>query len=219
MNLTIQKYLHSCLLLKKNGRRLLIDPGSFSFRPGELTPEDVGQVDAILISHQHADHFDPAILKQFMEMGPTPIWTIREIGDLLAKEGIPYELVEPGQKYQISGFAVDVYAAEHGALPIPIPDNVAYHIDSTLLHPGDSYEVQGLESAKVLALPIAGPWSRLVDALEMVDRLEPEVVVPIHDAIIKDFMLERIYGTLKTVLDERGILFRPLNSGEVLDNP
>lgn len=217
--MTIQKYLHSCLLLKKKGKRLLIDPGNFSFREGEYTPEDIGPVDAILISHQHVDHFDPKILKQFMELGPAHIWTIREIGDLLAKEGIPYELVEPGEKYQIADFAVDVYAAEHGALPIPIPDNVAFHIDSTLFHPGDSYDPQGIENVKVLALPVAGPWSRLVDALDMVDRLGPEVVIPIHDAIIKDFMLERIYSMLKTALDERGVLFRPLESGEVLDNP
>lgn len=219
MSMTIQKYLHSCLLLKKGAKKLLIDPGSFSFQPGKLGPEDIGPVDAILISHQHSDHYDPTILKQFLEFGPTPIWTIREIGDLLAKEGIHYELVEPGEHYQIGNFSVDTFAAEHGALPIPVPDNVAFQIDSTLLHPGDSYDPQGLETAKVLALPVAGPWSRLVDAIDMVDRLQPEVVIPIHDAIIKDFMLERIYGMLKTVLDERGILFRPLEPGEIVDNP
>ena len=59
----IYKYLHSCLVLEENGKRLLIDPGAFSFLEGLLKPEDIGPVDAILLTHQHLDHYYPDALK------------------------------------------------------------------------------------------------------------------------------------------------------------
>ena len=212
--MTIKKYLHSCLLLEKDGKKLLIDPGAFSFIEGKLTPEDIGPVDAILISHKHQDHFEPAILKQFLEFGPTVIQTIGDIRGELDKVGIASELLAPGDHTTIVGFDVQVANAPHGALPLPLPDNAAFLIDG-LLHPGDSFHPEGIAACETLALPIAGPWATMVAALELVDKLKPKTVIPIHDAIIKDFMLERMYDRmLKPLLEERGIVFRPLGLGE-----
>lgn len=212
--MTIKKYLHSCLLLEKDGKKLLIDPGTFSFIEGKLKPEDIGPVDAILITHKHQDHFDPDILKQFLDFGPTAIHTIGDIRTELDKVGISSELLTPGDRSMILGFDVQVANAPHGALPIAVPDNAAFLIDG-LLHPGDSFHPAGITSCDTLALPIAAPWATLVAAIEMVDTLKPKTVIPIHDAIIKDFMLERIYNRmLKPLLEERGIAFRPLDIGE-----
>ncbi|MBI4133253.1 MBL fold metallo-hydrolase [Candidatus Uhrbacteria bacterium] len=209
----IQKFLHSCLLLEKDGRRLLIDPGSFCFVEGRVKPEDIGAVDAILISHQHQDHFDPVALKKFVAFGPTQIVTIQEIGELLQKEGLPHEPIGFGETKSIAGFSVRALEAAHGALPIEIPHNAAYVIDEALIHPGDSYELRDL-SCDTLALPIAGPWARLVDAVAVVERVKPKRVIPIHDIIIKDFMLERMYGMLSTRLEKLNVEFRPLGLGE-----
>lgn len=197
----------------------MIDPGGFSFRTGQLTPDEVGAVDAILISHEHPDHYDPRVLREFQNLGQCGIWTISGIGKQLLKEGIEYQDLQPGQTLRLAGFQLEVFEAQHGPLPIPIPDNVAFSIDQTVLHPGDSYTPQGIDSTKVLALPIAGPWARLVDAVDMIDRLQPEVVIPIHDWVVKDVMLQRMYGMLKSVCDQREIIFRPVEPGEVLDNP
>lgn len=49
----------------------------------------------------------------------------------------------------------------------------------------------------------------------MVDRLQPKIVIPIHDTIIKDFMLQRMYDLmLKPILEQQGIRFKPLALGE-----
>ena len=210
----IKKYLHSCLLLEKNGKRILIDPGIFSFIEGRLKPEDIGDVAAILITHKHADHFDSGILKKFLSFKRARIFTIEEIGTLLQQDGIEYERVKPGDALTIEGFQVNVFAAPHGRLPIPVPDNVAFLVDQ-VLHPGDSFFPAGVDTCEVLALPVAGPWATLSDAVELVDRLKPKHVIPIHDAIIKDFMLTRIYDLmLKPLLDERQIAFHPLGLSE-----
>ena len=212
--MTIKKFLHSCLLLEKDGKRLLIDPGAFSFIEGKLKPEEIGPVDAILITHKHQDHFDPEVLKQFLDFGPASIHTIQDIRSELDTVGIVSQLLAPGDQTSIAGFEVRVANAPHGALPLPLPDNAAYLIDG-LLHPGDSFHPAGIESCETLALPIAGPWATMVAGLEMVDRLKPKTVIPIHDVIVKDFMLERMYQRmLKPALESRGIAFRPLAIGE-----
>ena len=91
---------------------------------------------------------------------------------------------------------------------------MAYLINGLLLHPGDSLEVKGVGRCEIMALPIAAPWLRLVDALMYGRSLAPRTVIPIHDAIIKDFMLERIYAMAKTTLEKYGIAFQPLAPGE-----
>ncbi len=48
----LTKYTHSCIKLEKDGKVLLVDPGNFA--------EDAAfeGVDAILVTHEHPDHFD-----------------------------------------------------------------------------------------------------------------------------------------------------------------
>jgi L-ascorbate metabolism protein UlaG (beta-lactamase superfamily) len=45
---------HSCVLLETDSARILLDPGTLS-----AGFEGERELDAILITHQHADHLDP----------------------------------------------------------------------------------------------------------------------------------------------------------------
>src|SRR5512139_3243195 len=45
---------HACLLVEMADRRVLIDPGNFS-----SGYEDLRDLDAIIVTHNHPDHFDP----------------------------------------------------------------------------------------------------------------------------------------------------------------
>ncbi len=45
---------HACLLVETADRRILIDPGNFSSGFEELSG-----LDAIVVTHNHPDHFDP----------------------------------------------------------------------------------------------------------------------------------------------------------------
>ena len=44
---------HACLLIEVDGARILVDPGVFSHGFEELS-----DLDAIVITHQHTDHVD-----------------------------------------------------------------------------------------------------------------------------------------------------------------
>ena len=52
----ITKYTHACVRLERDGRVLVIDPGNFS------EPEAVDGADAVIITHSHADHLEPATI-------------------------------------------------------------------------------------------------------------------------------------------------------------
>ncbi len=61
----ITKYAHSCLLLEVDGAKILTDLGSWN-------PEvpEVSDLNAILITHEHADHFDIEKLKTMLSNNP-----------------------------------------------------------------------------------------------------------------------------------------------------
>ena len=223
--MTIRKYLHSCLLVEENGRKLLIDPGAYSFIEKRLRPEDIGAVDVIAITHPHLDHYFPDALKT-LARGATII-ADKEICAPLAKEGLACEPLRARKSKTIAGFKIKALTAPHGPIPADIPHNQAYLINGKFLHPGDSFSVAGVhphtklgvgvKKCDTLALPVAGPWVKLVDALAFAKKLKPKHVIPIHDAIIKDFMLERIYAMCKATLEKDGISFHPLALGETLE--
>ncbi len=211
----IKKYLHSCLLIEENGKRLLIDPGSFSFVEKKITPSDIGPVDVIVYTHKHGDHYDPAALKELMGLKKAVLVTNREIAELLAKDGFTSELMHEGETKTFEGFHIETFSAPHGPIPAEIPHNLAVMINKTLLHPGDSLEVEGLPDVPVLALPIAAPWLRAVDSIAFARDVHSKHVIPIHDAIIKDFMLERMYGGMfGPKLEKEGMAFHALLLGE-----
>ena len=209
----IKKYGHSCLVLEKHGKRLLIDPGMFCFLEG-LSPKDIGAVDVIILTHSHPDHYYPPALKEILQLNSATIFASQQIADLLQKEQLSCKVIQPTQEVSACGFHIKAIHAPHGCMPVEVPHNNAYLIDDAVLHPGDSLEIASIQ-CKVLALPIAGPWLRLIDALDVAKQIRPAVVIPIHDAIIKNFMLERIYGMCTTTLGNA--TFRPLALGEELN--
>ena len=221
--MTIKKYLHSCILIEENGKRLLIDPGLFSFIEGKLKPEDIGGVDVILITHKHADHYYPEAMKKILAQKVALILANEEVGALLAKESsphgeiLPYEEIKAGDTKNIAGFTIEALAAPHGQIPGETPQNLAFLINRRILHPGDSLDVKRASPGDVLFLPVVAPWLRLVDALGFADTLKPKKVIPIHDAIMKDFMLERIYAMCANHFTKQGIDFHSLQLEEKLE--
>ncbi|OGY59532.1 MAG: hypothetical protein A3B23_01065 [Candidatus Colwellbacteria bacterium RIFCSPLOWO2_01_FULL_48_10] len=215
--MVIKKYLHSCILIEEGGKRLLIDPGSLSFIEGKIEPKDIGQVDVVIFTHKHQDHYYPEVLKDFMGTD-TKIVSSAEIAVLLKQDGFSAEIASEGEELDIAGFKIKPLRAPHERIPTEIPHNFAYLINNSFLHTGDSLSVFGAGYAKVLALPVAGPWNKLSEALDFAIKLKPRIVIPIHDAIIKDFFLDRIYNYMcKPVLAKEGIEFKPLALGEEIE--
>lgn len=193
---------------------MLIDPGLFSFIEGRLRPEEIGAVDVILYTHKHADHFDPASLKVIAGLQAAVIVTHPEVGRGLEEEGFSYTEIRANESLEIAGFRISAHNAPHENIPGEVPHNLAFVINQTLLHPGDSFTVENTGNYPVLALPVAAPWARITDALQFAYEQHPQHVIPIHDGYIKDFMLERMYRMCQLHLEKKDMAFHPLKLHE-----
>jgi L-ascorbate metabolism protein UlaG (beta-lactamase superfamily) len=214
----IQKLGQSCLLIEEGNERLIIDPGKYSFAPiAEREPEDVGPVDVMLITHEHQDHFWTEAIKRILEMKVPRIASHTSIQELLLKENISAEVVPEGEKRTFGAFRIQTVAAPHEALPRPVPANIGFLINETLFHPGDSLTFSLQEPCPVLALPVVAPWLTAKWAFETAIKLKPKIVIPIHDAAIKDFSLETLYRMFQEGLAQHGIEFHPLAPGETFE--
>lgn len=214
----IQKFLHSCILIENAGKRLLIDPGAFSFIEKQITPKDIGPVDCILLTHKHLDHYFPEAIEEFCAMRPdihTPIIANEEICALIKQQHLSADIIREGETRIVEGFKIHALKAPHEPIPAECPHNLAFVINDKLLHPGDSLHTSA--ECDLLFLPIAGPWCRLIDAIEFAEKIKPKKIIPIHDAIIKDFMIERMYQLCENKVKSFAS-FHPLKLGEHFEN-
>lgn len=212
----IRKYLHSCLLIEDKGKKLLIDPGAFSFIEGKVKPQDIGAVDVIVFTHNHRDHYDPEALRIILNKKSATVVAGEEMSAAIEADEFQCLPVRAGEVMHAAGFTLQAIEADHEALSTTLPENLGYLINNSFLHPGDSYRIKEVGPLNVLALPVAGPWA-LTDALEFAVRMRPETVIPIHDAGLKDFSLERVYYNCKLYFERHSIVFHPLSLDEMLE--
>ena len=60
----ITKFVHSCLLVETPEIKVLIDPGKFTFDSHLLNVSRLDNLDYIVITHEHPDHYHEGFLRQ-----------------------------------------------------------------------------------------------------------------------------------------------------------
>jgi L-ascorbate metabolism protein UlaG (beta-lactamase superfamily) len=74
----LTKHGHACVVLSEGGQRLVIDPGAFT-DPGVLEGAS-----AVLVTHEHFDHFTPDVLRAAMDADPAlEVWTNHSVAGQL----------------------------------------------------------------------------------------------------------------------------------------
>ncbi len=204
----IHKISHCCLVidLKVTGetsgdghaRRILIDPGFYSIEKHSK----VNKVDIVLITHEHADHFHIESLKELMKNQPdVQVIANDAVGDILAKEGIEHHVMKHGNVVDMKGVHIEAYGKDHALLHSSIPpfSNIGYFIEESSSHsaeksgeklsltnkfffPGDAF-TDPLKEIDILALPVAGPWMKISEAIDYALQLKPKKAFPVHDAL------------------------------------
>ena len=175
MDVTITKLVHACLLVEVNGRRILIDPGSFSWNDERLDMSMVEGVDRILITHEHADHVSVDFVRGALERSnDAPVETTGALAAILQDQGIDATTSGTPQ-----------FVAPHERIPIgPGPANTGFHVEGVLTHPGDSHSF--VETMPILAMPFAAPWGSLVAGVDRTRLVQPRYVIPIHDWFLSE---------------------------------
>lgn len=178
----ITKFGHSCLLIEEGSARILIDPGNFS-----TTQENVTNLHAILITHEHPDHVFLDSLKKILTNNPgVGIYTNAGVGKLLSVAGIAFQVLEDGAVADIEGVTVKGYGVDHACIhdSIPLIRNTGFMIADRLFYPGDAL-TQFPENVEVLALPVAAPWLKISDAVEYALKVHPKICFPVHDGMLR----------------------------------
>lgn len=91
-----------------------VDSATFLFDPVGVNPNDYADVDAVVVTHEHLDHFDKGIVDNLHDGGRRRILTTPYVAGMLEnRENIV--LLTPGECYDAGGLRVYAERCEHAA--------------------------------------------------------------------------------------------------------
>ena len=178
---------HSCLLVEIADRRVLIDPGGFS-----PAFEEVRDLDAVVITHQHADHVDqdrlPALLRGNRAAA---VHADPQTAELISTAGADVMVLRHGEPVELGPLTIspvgELHAINHAGVPRCTNVGVVLRADGepSLYHPGDAYDGDPGQ-VDLLAVPVNAPWAKVSESIDFVRRVAPTGFIPIHDALLSE---------------------------------
>lgn len=181
------------------GVRLVLDPGGFTALGA------VEGADVVLITHEHADHYDAEHLRAV----DAPIVTIDAVAQVIAEHAPDLServrVVSPGDLLDL-GLPVRVVGEKHAVIHPDYPrfDNSGYLLtcgDQSVYHPGDALTPPG-EAIDVLLAPISAPWLKMSEAVDFVRDVGAPRSLGIHDKVYSDLALGMVDTHMANLIGE-----------------
>lgn len=191
----LTKQGHACVVLSDGERRLVIDPGAFT------DPAALEGASAVLVTHEHADHFAPDRLRAALDADPAlEVWTSGSVAAALEGLGGRVHTVGAGDAVTVAGFEVQVHGELHAVIHPELPriQNVGFLVDG-VFHPGDAFTVPD-QPVSTLLLPLHAPWSKIAEVIDYVRAVDADQAFAVHDGLLNDTGL----GVVGGLLGERG---------------
>lgn len=206
----ITKIGHCCLLIEDEGVRILTDPGHYTSAQNELSG-----LDAVLITHEHADHLHLDSLKLILQNNSTvEVICNSAVASILAEAGIAYTLLNNLEELEVKGVKIKAFEDQHAEIHKSMPQcaNTGFMIANKLFYPGDAF-IEPNISVDVLALPVAGPWMRMSEGIDYGIMIHPRIAFPVHDAMLKSPGIH--HNLPKKILEANGVEFVAMVEGDV----
>lgn len=184
---------HSAVLVETSGIRLLIDPGNFSDAWHDLT-----DLDAILVTHLHPDHVDPAHVPALVAANPQA----RVLVEPGVIEAVGLDRAEPitaDTSMELGGVTVSAVGGLHAVIHRDIPriGNVGLVVsgegEPTFYHPGDSL-AEAPSGVDVLGVPAYGPWAAMKETVDFARAVGAVQGFPIHDGLLNERGWGLVFG-------------------------
>lgn len=192
---TLTWHGHSTFLLQTDGgQRILIDPWLDENPASDITSDEIGALDYILVSHGHFDHFADCI-KLAKKTNATVISTFELVSFCQSKGVEKGHGMNIGGAYVFDFGRVKLTPALHTGT-IAGDENGTHTTDCSgflislnegqrIYHAGDTALIMDMQllngSVDVAILPIGDNFTMgPEDAARAVGMIEPEVVIPMH---------------------------------------
>lgn len=192
----LTKYEHACFTVEKDGQLIVVDPGNFT--TDFIAPEHVV---AVVITHEHADHFDHEQLEAIIDKNPNAV--IIAHPDITSKiEVFNTKAVTAGGVHSVGAFDLQFFGGQHASIHDSLASipNLGVLINDLLYYPGDSFFIPDA-SVDTLALPVTAPWLKIGEAMDFLVAIRPRAAFPTHDAIASDIgkqLVDRLIGATAT---------------------
>lgn len=209
----ITKLVHSCVVFENDGKKFLVDPGSYGWQSGLVKDEHLTSIDFVAVTHIHPDHLDKAFAEAISKKSPNAKW----YG--------PAQVISQLKEWGISGDTtsdsedVQFIASQHADL-LPWfpeqPDHTSYLLFGKVLVGGDCHTLTDGLNAEIFGAAVnGGPWGAVLGFARMIEGMvnRPQKVIPLHDWHWNEKAREAIYSQLPGVLSQFNVEFVPLQNG------
>lgn len=211
MNIT--KLVHSCVLIENNGKKILVDPGNYSWQNQTVKNSDFSNINSVVITHNHPDHFYDEFVKHVAAESPNAMWYgTQEVVSELENMGIRASTTSQNQDITF----IESNHADLSPWFNTQPQHTSYVLFGDVLVSGDCQTLTDMHGARILASAInGGPWGGVVGFCKMVAQMptRPQVVLPLHDWHWNQEARSAIYARLAEVLKNYDATFVPLENG------
>ena len=92
-------------------------------------------------------------------------------------------------------------------------ENTGYFVAGKFYFPGDAFH-DPKRPIDVLALPVAGPWMKISEAIDFAKLVKPRIAFGVHDGMIVPEFSGFAAMMLKNFLKPDGIVYVALGTGE-----
>ena len=201
----ITKFGHSCVRLEHDGKVVVLDPGMFT------EPDAVDGADAVVITHEHPDHYLPDNLART----DAPVFTIAAVAAKIREDapavGERVTIVAPGESFDpgIPSTSVgELHAVIHPDLPRFYNSGYVFDLGgTTVYHPGDALTVPP-QHIDVLCVPVCAPWMRAAEGVDFARAVGAPQNLAIHDRVYSEAGLKIIDGHYGLLLPETSTYHR-----------
>ncbi|MCT9870207.1 MBL fold metallo-hydrolase [Paenarthrobacter aurescens] len=207
----LTKYTHACVRLEKDGKVLVIDPGTFS-----EAEEALNGAHAVLVTHEHNDHIDRQAVTAALRGNPSlEVHAPAGVAKALKDESDVADrvhAVEPGSEFDAAGFNVRTFGGQHALIhpQIPVVANIGYLVDGNVFHPGDSFVVPDGINVQTLLVPIHAPWSKVGEVVDFVISVRAPKAFPVHDALLNELGRGIVEGHVTRIGSRYGTTYERL---------
>ena len=213
----LTKLVHSCLLVEKDGTKILVDPGVYSWQDEKMKHFDLSGISAVVVTHNHPDHFNVDFANAVKQASPGAVWYgTQETSDSLKDIDVSGQTNGDDQNIRF----IESKHADLSPWFNNQPLHTSYVIFDEILVSGDCQTLNGSNGARILAAAVnGGPWGAVVGFTKMIEAMSdrPKTVVPLHDWHWNEEARGAIYAKLPEVMERFGVNFIPLQNYETIE--